>query len=111
MKLLAVKCPSCGGKLEIKPDDKTATCQYCNCEFIIDDEAERIQIENAEQAGYEFEKGRQRAKQEAEKENYKPTHPPVLVSSTGTGGSGCVLILFGVMIVWLAFCTFCGFIR
>ena len=66
MKLFSVTCPHCGGKLEVTANSKMVTCEYCNCDFMIDDEVKRVHLTNAEQAGYEFEKGRQRAVMEAE---------------------------------------------
>lgn len=38
MKLFAVTCPHCGGKLEVTSNSKMVTCEYCNCDFMIDDE-------------------------------------------------------------------------
>ncbi len=40
---------------------KNITCEYCNTEFIVDDEAKHIVYDNADEAGYKFEKGRQKA--------------------------------------------------
>lgn len=68
MKLFSVTCPHCGGKLDISPNSKMVTCEYCHCDFIIDDEIKRMRLDNAEQAGYHFEKGRQRALQDIEDE-------------------------------------------
>lgn len=66
MKLFSVTCPNCGGKLDVTPNSKMVTCEYCKCDFIIDDEIKRVHLDNAEQIGYEFEKGRQRALQDIE---------------------------------------------
>ncbi len=68
MKLFAVTCPHCGGKLEVTSNSKMVTCEYCNCDFMIDDEVKRVRLEDAEQAGYEFEIGRQRALKDIETE-------------------------------------------
>lgn len=68
MKLFSVTCPHCGGKLDISPNSKMVTCEYCHCDFMIDDEIKRMRLDNAEQAGYYFEKGRQRALQDIEDE-------------------------------------------
>lgn len=48
-------------------------CPYCGRKFIIDDEVQHVRYDNAEQAGYEFEKGRQRAQREAEEERQRQT--------------------------------------
>ena len=58
-------CPHCGSALKVDADRKKAFCQYCGTELLIDDEVKRIRYENAEQTGYEFEKGRLRAQMEA----------------------------------------------
>lgn len=64
MKLVNFTCPGCGAQLNVDADMKQATCQYCGMTFPIDDEAQHVKFDGAEQAGYEFEKGRQRAQQE-----------------------------------------------
>lgn len=64
MKLVDMKCPNCGAKLQVNSELKKATCNYCGQDFAIDDEVQHLQYDNVEQAGYEFEKGRQRAKAE-----------------------------------------------
>lgn len=66
MKLISITCPNCGAKLQTTSNAKTLTCDYCNCDVMVDDEVKRIQLQNAEQAGYEFEMGRQRALQNLE---------------------------------------------
>ena len=68
MKLFSVTCPKCGGKLDVTPNSKMVTCEYCKCDFLIEDEIKRIRLDNAEQVGYDFEKGRQRALEDIEKE-------------------------------------------
>lgn len=64
MKLVDLSCPHCGAKLQVNGELKEATCNYCGQKFLVDDEVHHIQYENVEQAGYDFEKGRQRAKAE-----------------------------------------------
>lgn len=66
MKLVSITCPHCGAKLQTTPNAKMLTCDHCNCDFIVDDEVKRMRLVNAEQAGYEFEKGRRRAMEEAD---------------------------------------------
>lgn len=74
MKLIELKCPNCASTIRVNSDEKEVSCDYCGTEFLIDDEIRRIQYENAEQAGYEFEKGRQRAQAEQLQNNgyYQP---------------------------------------
>ena len=64
MKLVAFTCPACGAQLNVDIEKGQASCQFCGTTFPIDDEAQHIRYDNAEQAGYEFEKGRQRAQAE-----------------------------------------------
>ena len=70
MKLVDVSCPHCGAGLTITDNTRTVHCEYCNHDFIVDDElmlddeVKRIRLQDAEQAGYEFEMGRQRALKE-----------------------------------------------
>ena len=64
MKLISITCPNCGAKLQATPNAKLLTCDYCNCDIMIDDEVKRVKLQDAEQAGYEFEMGRQRALKE-----------------------------------------------
>ena len=64
MKLLNVFCPNCGAGMKVTENSKVITCEYCNQDFIIYDEMKDFMLKNAEQAGYEFEMGRQRALKE-----------------------------------------------
>ena len=81
MKLVDAACPHCGASLKIDSDSKNAVCKYCGASFLIDDEAKHVRYDNAEEAGYEFEKGRQRAQEEArqkaqaERRQYSQTEP------------------------------------
>lgn len=65
MKLLNVHCTNCGAALKVSENAKVITCEYCNQDFILEDDVKRFMLTNAEQAGYEFEKGRQRAQKDA----------------------------------------------
>lgn len=64
MRLVNFTCPSCGAQLNVNVDLKQATCQFCGAVLPIDDETQHVKFDGAEQAGYDFEKGRQRALQE-----------------------------------------------
>ena len=63
MKLVDLTCPHCGAKLTVDADDQEASCEYCGSRLLLDDEDDDVYIhyEDMEQAGYEFEKGRQKA--------------------------------------------------
>lgn len=65
MKFINAVCPSCGAKLNINPNGKQAFCEFCGASLLVDDEVQHVQYDNAEEAGYNFEKGRQRAQAEA----------------------------------------------
>lgn len=65
MKLVEMKCKNCGANLKVKADSKEVDCQFCHTSFKIDDEVLHHKIDDAEQTGYEFEKGKIRAQEEA----------------------------------------------
>lgn len=73
MKLIDMTCSHCGAHLKVDADKKEATCEFCGAKLLIDDEVQHIQYDNAEEAGYNFEKGRQRAIAEANKEKKEQT--------------------------------------
>jgi hypothetical protein len=106
MKYLKKVCPQCGGKLRFSMDMKSAICEHCETEYYLDPETQHIELDNMEDAGYEFEKGRQRAQKEAEKQVNTKIDIPV---KKDNDHSGCLLLVFGSIMVWLAFCTMCGF--
>ena len=66
MKIVDTTCKKCGANLHIDAGCKSAFCEYCGAQILIDDEVQHMQIDNAESAGYAFEKGRQRAQSEAQ---------------------------------------------
>lgn len=65
MKLVDTICPHCGSALKIDSSKNNTTCEYCGATLLLDDGVRHIQYDNAEEAGYQFEKGRQRAQDEA----------------------------------------------
>lgn len=73
MKLIDLTCPHCSAHLQVNAENKRAVCEYCGTTILIDDEVQHIQYDNAEEAGYNFEKGRQRAQAEAQQQiQYSP---------------------------------------
>ena len=80
MKLIDMTCPHCSAHLKVDSSKAQAICEHCGATILIDDEVQHIQYDNAEEAGYNFEKGRQRAKAEARREasNYsqRNSEPP-----------------------------------
>lgn len=75
MRIVDATCTNCGAILHIDADRKTAFCEYCGAQLLIDDEVQHLQIDNAESAGYAFEKGRQRAQNEAQAQRYYDAQP------------------------------------
>ena len=64
MKIVSMVCPNCGASLQVDADQKNLTCNYCGNSLYVDDEVKHVQYDNAEETGYQFEKGRQRAQTE-----------------------------------------------
>ena len=75
MKLIDTTCPKCGANLRVDADRQSAFCEYCGGQILIDDEVQHLQIDNAESAGFAFEKGRQRAQSEAQAQRYYTAQP------------------------------------
>ena len=75
MRIVDTACTKCGANLHIDADRKTASCEYCGAQLLIDDEVQHLQIDNAESAGYAFEKGRQRAQNEAQAQRHYLAQP------------------------------------
>ena len=65
MKLVDMVCPNCGAKIQADADMGSAKCEHCGSTFLLDDEAVHVKYDNAYEAGYQFEKGRQQAQAEA----------------------------------------------
>ncbi len=69
MKYVSMTCPNCGAATNINAEKGSGFCEYCGSPLILDDEKPEVKLtlEDAEDAGYQFEKGRQRAQQEAQR--------------------------------------------
>jgi len=65
MKIVNMVCPNCRASIQVDADKKNLTCNYCGNNLYLDDEVQHVQYDNAEETGYQFEKGRQRAQAEA----------------------------------------------
>lgn len=61
MKNLRIACPNCGAHLDVDIDSGQARCRFCNEIFSLDTRRQGPGISDAEQMGYDFERGRQRA--------------------------------------------------
>lgn len=64
MKLINMTCPNCGSKLLVDKTSGECVCNSCGGTFLLDDEAQHVKYDNAEEAGYQFEMGRQKAQSE-----------------------------------------------
>jgi len=58
MEIISLVCPSCGAQLEVNPRLKQGVCNYCGSSFMIDDQKTKIELDDVESIGYEFERGR-----------------------------------------------------
>lgn len=52
MKLVDMTCPHCGAHLQVNIEAHQAYCEHCGTALLIDDETQRVQYDNAEEAGY-----------------------------------------------------------
>lgn len=58
MKLTALKCPSCGGPIELdEKDENVGYCQYCHTKYYIESEQPKVFIEYKSNAGMKKETG------------------------------------------------------
>lgn len=66
MKIEKLTCPYCGAAVKIKPGVRMTRCEYCDSALVIEDEADHNvkDPDSAEDIGYRFEKGWQRAREE-----------------------------------------------
>jgi DNA-directed RNA polymerase subunit RPC12/RpoP len=76
MKLIETTCRSCGANLTIDQACKQAFCQYCGSRVLIDDEVQRLKLDDAEETGYYFERGRLRAQAEAARDTEPASATP-----------------------------------
>lgn len=67
MELKDISCPSCGAVLLVGSECKgIVTCEYCGKKFVLDDGTKKVEhyVPEAEEIGYNFEKGKIRAQKE-----------------------------------------------
>ena len=64
MEFIEAKCPHCAAALSVDPSRKTVVCEYCGSQIILGEDVSLPSPDEAEEAGYRFEKGRQRAQAE-----------------------------------------------
>lgn len=68
MKLVELKCKNCGATLKVKPNSNDIHCEHCKANYKLDDEVQHIKYDDMEKAGYDYEKGKQKARQEHEQQ-------------------------------------------
>lgn len=63
MKIVSLKCPECRASIHIEEGMTQCFCPHCGTQILLDDESQKVKItfENADETGYRFEQGRQRA--------------------------------------------------
>ncbi len=92
MKITDISCPFCGAPLEADSLEEFVTCEHCGKTVFLDDDDEGKEnfpfgIDDPEEFGYQFEKGRQRAREEKEMEElgsqWLPTYQPNPYSDYG----------------------------
>lgn len=71
MKLVQMRCPSCGSNLSVDSSKTKCFCMFCGAQVLIDDEKHHVVYDNAHQSGYEFEMGRIRAQEDARQAKIK----------------------------------------
>lgn len=71
MKLVELKCKNCGAVLKVQPDTADIHCEHCKANYKLDDEAQHIKYDDMEKAGYDYEKGKLKARQEHELEKQR----------------------------------------
>lgn len=50
--------------MQVNTELKNGMCNHCGYSFLVDDEVKRVSIVEGEQAGYDFERGREKAQKE-----------------------------------------------
>ena len=61
MKSLSITCPNCGARLDVDINSGQARCRFCDEIFSLGASRQGPEAIDAEQMGYDFERGRQRA--------------------------------------------------
>ncbi len=62
MEVMTYTCPHCGANLSVRINQKRIICDYCDSVIMLNGTQAN---EDSEEAGYRFEKGRQRAREES----------------------------------------------
>ncbi len=120
MKRVHLVCPTCGAQLDVDMATGQARCRFCKEIFQINDGTPDDAMSDAEQMGYDFERGRQRANVEftqgfadrvAEARNHMPAMDPepvyvpepVYYENTPTLNEQVIIPTWLLIVLWLAF--------
>lgn len=76
MELKELKCKNCGANLEVEANAREVTCKFCHTKFA---------VESAENVGYEFEKGRMKARREELNNNLKEAQERIKANGAELG--------------------------
>ena len=68
MKLVELKCKNCGAVLKVESGSTDIHCDHCKANYKLDDEVQHIKYDEMEKAGYDYEKGRIKAREEHKEE-------------------------------------------
>lgn len=103
MKTVTMDCPKCGRSLEFPNNQRQTKCLYCGSTVYWDDEAKHTVLDNAEQVGYEFEKGRIKAQQEISYSKYHApsNYNPMQTNDNGSGNGARNIIVVLIIAVSL----------
>ena len=105
-KLVDIKCPACGGQVQVNPLMKKAYCPYCGNQYDVQEAIARVKVsfDNAKQFGHEFENGRiraQRTNREIILGTYrsKPQSSVLVIALVTIGFALCFInIIVGIML-------------
>lgn len=73
-KLIQTICTHCGAPMKVRPTSRQIVCEYCGATSVLDKNPWQVEYVNSEQAGYEFEQGRIRAREETEVQRQDAKH-------------------------------------
>lgn len=93
MKIVEMKCENCGATLNIPEGANTVTCQYCHSTY---------HLNNPENEGYAFEKGRIKAQKEAAEEmfnNFNDTFKNNSINKSAKIVSGVIALIAAIIII------------
>ena len=71
LRLLQTTCPHCGAPMKVKRTSLQIIGEYCGSTSVWDINPWQVEYVNAEQVGYEFEQGRNRARREKKRSAHK----------------------------------------